>query len=93
MALRKAGTTEYTLMAILRLKSPDEAKKYVKKANRRILADCSMRKLEIPSSYPSPQIGQKPSQLHELQGLFVESGTPYGTRTRVTAVKGRRPNR
>ncbi len=38
-------------------------------------------------------VGQKPSQLPELQGLFVQSGTPYGTRTRVTAVKGRRPNR
>ena len=38
-----------------------------------------------------PLVGQKAPQLIELRGLFVESGTPYGTRTRVSAVKGRRP--
>lgn len=44
--LANAGATEFEIMCFLGHKTPDEAKTYTKKANRRVLSDSAMAKLE-----------------------------------------------
>nr|WP_321446406.1 hypothetical protein [uncultured Cohaesibacter sp.] len=77
--LAEAGGTEFEVKTFLGHRSPQQARKYVRAANKEKDGRQCNGEAEMMSNLYR-LVGQKPSQLPKLQGLFVENGTPYGTK-------------
>ena len=93
--LADAGATELEIMSFLGHRTPDEARKYVKKFNRARLGDSGMAKVERAKREQGLSNQVERLDIHRAQALDVKRksesyGTPKGNRTPVCAVRGRR---